>query len=274
MKLAHAIYRATPVPGLRVLYFNLFSTLVRNRKVRSEIDGAVYELDLGEMIDLALYLGLFERDVVKVISENVRPGMKIIDIGANIGAHTLRFCRLAGTEGKVYAFEPTSYAFRKLERNLSLNEFPQASAFNLALSSENVASREIRFRSSWKTNGQHVVNTDHVEFARFDDWCRSNSVEQIDVIKLDVDGNEFPIIEGGLEMIERCRPVFIMEAVGLHFDDTERNPFRILAQLGYRFWDTKTGVQYRSLDEMRDLLPRNDREMTKSLNVVAKVTSG
>jgi FkbM family methyltransferase len=269
MKLAHIFYRATPFSGLRSAYFKVYSFVVRNRTVRSEIDGAVFELDLGEVIDLAMYLELFEPDVVQAIKDHTKPGMSVIDIGANIGAHTLRFCNLVGKTGHVYAFEPTSYAFLKLKRNLSLNYYPQASAINVALSDENLASREIRFRSSWKTNGKNVINTDHVEFIRLDDWCDKHSVDNIGLIKIDVDGNEFPILVGGLVLIKRCKPLLIMEAVGPHFDDDARNPFKVLAQIGYRFRDTKTGVDYGGIDEMREILPRNDLEMTKSINVIA-----
>lgn len=272
MALAHYIYRATPFRSLRTIYFKAFCFAVRGRVVQAEIDGAYFELDLGETIDLALYLRQFELDVVRAIEANCRPGMTVIDIGANIGAHALRLAHMVGSSGHLYAFEPTSYAFRKLNRNLSLNNFSHAKAFQIALSDENAKDREARFRSSWRTDGRHHVGTDRIDFMRLDDWCAREGLDHVDLIKLDVDGNEFPIIAGGMSVIRRCRPVFVMEAVGPHFENDACNPFAVLAGLGYRFWDTKTDTEYRRPEEMRALLPRGDYEMTQSINVIAKST--
>jgi len=207
---------------------------------------------------------------VRVFEANCRPGMTVIDIGANIGAHALRLARLVGNSGHVFAFEPTSYAFRKLARNLSLNSLPQIKAFQIALSDENARGREIHFRSSWPTDGRYQVRTDRVDFTRLDDWCESEGVRHVDLIKVDVDGNEFPIISGAMALIERCRPILVMEAVGPHFEDDARNPYLLLAEFGYRFRDAKTHVQYSGPEEMRDLLPRGDYELTRSINVIAQ----
>lgn len=45
----------------------------------------------------------------------------MLDIGANIGSHTLPLAQMVGPSGRVYSFEPTDYAFGKQRRNLSLN---------------------------------------------------------------------------------------------------------------------------------------------------------
>jgi hypothetical protein len=111
---------------------------------------------------------------------------------------------------------------------------------------------------------------DCVDFVRLDDWCGREGVHHVDLIKLDVDGNEFPIISGGMALIRRCRPAFVMEAVGLHFEDDKRNPYRLLSELGYGFVDTKTNVEYEGPEAMGEVLPRGDFGMTQSINVVAR----
>jgi hypothetical protein len=105
---------------------------------------------------------------------------------------------------------------------------------------------------------------------RLDDWCTREGVDHVDLIKLDVDGNEFPIITGGMLLIQRCRPIFIMEAVGPHFENDACNPYAVLAGLGYRFRDTKTHAEYSRPEEIGALLPRGDYEMTYSINVIAE----
>src|SRR5690348_2077690 len=81
-----------------------------------------WSLDLSQGIDLYNYLfGEFEIQTSAALRRIVRPGNCVLDIGANIGAHTLTLAKLVGSAGKVFAFEPTDFAFEKLQTNLSLN---------------------------------------------------------------------------------------------------------------------------------------------------------
>jgi hypothetical protein len=70
--------------------------------------GITYDLDLSQGIDFAIYLGgMFERGTANALSKLTMPGSLVLDIGANIGAHTLRLANLVGPNGRVVAFEPT-----------------------------------------------------------------------------------------------------------------------------------------------------------------------
>src|ERR1019366_6569447 len=71
-------------------------------------DGLQWHLDLNEGIDFSIYtLGSFEPATVKLYETLIRQGDIVLDIGANIGAHTLPLARLVGEMGRVIAFEPT-----------------------------------------------------------------------------------------------------------------------------------------------------------------------
>src|ERR1700680_1562623 len=90
-------------------------------------DGVTYDVDLSQGIDFAIYLGnIYERQTRAALRRLVSPSSLVLDIGANIGAHTLHLAQLVGPTGRVIAFEPTDYAYRKLTRNLELN--PQLEA--------------------------------------------------------------------------------------------------------------------------------------------------
>src|ERR1700693_2919119 len=270
--LARGAYKATPIPALRKLYYNLFSYMVRDRHTIATLDGMTFELYLGEVIDLGVYLQHFEHEVVLAIEELCQPGMTVFDIGANIGAHTLRFAKTVGPAGKVFAVEPTEYAYGKLVRNLSLNSFQNTTVFQIALADLSIKQQMINFRSSWRTDRKKIEMKNLVDFERLDDWCQKHSVEKVDLIKTDVDGNEFPILEGGKKIIERCHPVFLMEVVGPHFEDDNKNPFLLLKNLKYRFWDLKSNYEYTNLNEMKNIFPPKDFAMTFSINIVASVT--
>jgi FkbM family methyltransferase len=266
IRLATGVYRATPFQPLREMYFNGFLRLVRHQRVVRTVEGMTFELDLGEMIDACLFLGQFERDIVALIERLTPPGGTVIDIGANVGAHTLRFAKHVGASGRVLAIEPTDYAYRKLVRNLSLNVFPQVTAMQLALADRPSPGQTISFRSSWRSDGrQHTAST-VVDFVTLDDCCASEGIQQVDVMKLDVDGHEFGVLAGGRRMLNRSRPALLMETGAWHFEDPGRNPLVILRDLGYRFWDTKTLEPFADVDTIQRRLPQDTQI---SINVLA-----
>jgi FkbM family methyltransferase len=269
IKLAQLIYRFTPFRSLRQFLFDSYARSVKNSQRIASVDGVRYRLDLGELIDLALYLGKFEPSVVAAIERDCRPGMTVLDIGANVGAHALRFARIVGRTGHVYAFEPTLFAYAKLQQNVELNPQLNISTFRIALSDSPKLRQSIAFRASWRTDGSQQDAACEVDFVRLDDWAAQHGVADVDLIKLDVDGNEFPILAGGMDLLSRCRPVLLMEMVGPHFAQPARNPFSLLASLGYSFSNVDSGVRYSSVVEMSGLIASDDVGMTTSINILA-----
>jgi FkbM family methyltransferase len=268
-KSGKGIYAIIPSRRLREICFRIFLWLVRNRHTVAHVDGVSFDLDLGEMIDVCVYLQQYERDVVKQIDKYCHPGSTVLDIGANIGAHCLRFAKITGPTGRVFAFEPTDYAYQKLIRNLSLNPFPHVSAYKLALSDINDPVRQIEFRSSWRTDGSRHTDKSIVEFVRLDDWCERHDVQHVDMMKIDVDGNEYAILNGARSLLQKSKPIIVMEVGAWHFKDEQANPLKILEESNYRFWDTRTDIQYRDLGEIRLRLPLTDEQMAFSINIVA-----
>src|SRR5215813_6400206 len=63
-------------------------------------DGISYDVDLSQGIDFAIYLGAYERSTRAALRKLVSPGSLVLDIGANIGAHTLFLAKLVGQEGR------------------------------------------------------------------------------------------------------------------------------------------------------------------------------
>lgn len=273
VKMAKAVYLGTPFPFLRKLYFKAFCFLVRGKRVTSEVDGMRFDLDLGEGIDVALFLNRFEPGVTAAIERLCRPGWTVLDIGANIGAHCLRFSRIVGPGGMVHAFEPTEYAYGKLRRNLSLNDASNVRACRIALSDAREDAREVSIKSSWRTDGKGSDMSQRVDFVRLDDWAAKQSLDRLDLVKLDVDGNEYAVVAGGVETLRRFRPLMLLEVGAWHFEQDSRNPLRVLSGIGYRFRDQSTGRPFPDLDAIRRLLPEHDEKMSFSINVLASADS-
>lgn len=270
LNMAKTAYRMTPFLSIRKVYLWIFSTLVRDKVVQKRMGDINFELDLGETIELALYLEEYEKDLVKSIESFCKPGMVVLDIGANIGAHTLRFGSLVGGNGKVFAFEPTEYAFEKLMRNASLNPNLNISCHRIALSDGNSSEREIDFRSSWRTDNRRKDCRCRASFAKLDDWCREHGVDRVDIIKLDVDGNEFSVIGGAVKVLRSLHPLIFIEVWGPNFSDDARNPFILLGDLGYRFSSLDFTEEYRSVDELRKKVSSKQGELIDcGFNIIA-----
>jgi FkbM family methyltransferase len=212
----------------------------RNPVVIKEIDGTRFELDLREVIDASLYFsGTFEEDVEAVIRSLVQPGMRALDIGANIGYHTFRMARLAGKGGQVYAIEPTGWAFQKLLRNSELNpELDNITFSKVGLGDADAGPVRLDFQSSYRLDGTRQSRAEEVELLTLDSYLESQGIRQVDFIKLDVDGFEGKIIRGGLKSLTAMRPAILMElnpSTMLENGDDPAGMLAALAGAGYRF---------------------------------------
>jgi FkbM family methyltransferase len=269
LSISKSIYLHTPFQPIRKAYFALFLWFMRGRTKVATIEGITYELSLSELIDACIYLGQYERDVASAMERHVRTGWTILDIGANVGAHSLRLGKLVGQNGRVYAFEPTDYAFNKLQRNIALNSSSNVTPVRLALSNENREDQTINFRASWLSQGGQVSSRCLVDFRRLDDWCTEHNIKKVDFIKLDVDGNEFAVLDGARKLLAKARPILFVEVGRYHFEEHDRNPLELLGQYGYSFWDMKSGARYRSTSGIHAVLNARAADALDSVNVIA-----
>jgi FkbM family methyltransferase len=216
--------------------------------------GVRWSLDLKEGIDLSIYvLGGFEVQSLKRYRHLVKEGSVVLDIGANIGAHTLHFARLVGSTGKVIAIEPTAYAFEKLQRNINLN--PQLSAriesFQVMLTANSSDQMPDTLYASWPMETADDLHNEH--FGRLmstkgavpqtlDDLITGLSLPKIDFIKMDVDGNEHSVLGGGSKTLNRFKPIILMELAPFvykdHLNDFDKM-IQELWEMGYAFYDMR-----------------------------------
>ena len=181
----------TPFKGMLIKIFKAYRSINRGRTVVASIDGITYELDLNEGIDSEIYYtGCYKAATSKIITMLCKKNFTILDIGANIGAYTFRFAKLAGPQGKVIAFEPMSWAFTKLERNRDLNALGNVFLERLALSNRSKDNQEVNFACSWPiTDGgasQHplirrsTLMKDVTNVITLDDYVAKKGIERID----------------------------------------------------------------------------------------------
>jgi FkbM family methyltransferase len=228
----------------------------RSMRARVRRDAITWDLDLTEGIDLYIYIaGRFEWRLSRVLTGLVRPGATVVDVGANIGAHTLPLARAAGPDGRVIAYEPTAFAYAKLLNNLSLN--PDLASRVVPVQAMLVGARSEQLvssiYSSWPLvaggdlHAEHrgrAMGTDGARALTLDDHLRELAVERVDLVKIDVDGFECSVLRGAQEVLRRWRPVLVMEwAPYIHRASGHRleECLSVVRELGYTFHDAESG---------------------------------
>jgi len=188
--------------------------LRHQNKIVATVDGITYELDLRELIDSTIYYeGAWEPDTVAALRRLIKPGQTVLDIGANMGCHTLRMAQLVGETGQVVAFEPMSAAYGKLARNIQLNPFSNIVAEKTGLSSSD-GEIEIAFATSWRLDLKpDHARAERVSLMTLDGYVTAHPglFSRLDCIKLDVDGFEEAVLHGARDTLLRYRPVILME---------------------------------------------------------------
>ena len=218
-------------------------------KVRIKRAGNYWIVDLRQGIDLAIYLfGSFEPEVLAAYRKLIQSGAVVFDIGANVGAHTIPMARLVGDQGSVIAFEPTDYAFNKLIANIAQNpEISRRIAATQTMLTGPETRRPDRIPSAWSLesvqgedvhaiHGGTFKSLSQANLIQLDTWVDQNITQRLDLLKLDVDGYEIDVIEGGIKTLSRIQPPIIMEFAPYTFEERGRSfddLLRLLASLRY-----------------------------------------
>lgn len=155
----------------------------------------------------------YEPHLVSFFKERIKPAMVVIDVGANVGFHSMLAARLVGSSGKVLCFEPNSENCRLILLSLEENQFSQVALYPVAASNHQGHALFTRHVGS---NGGLLPSTKEallnpncvvVPTLRLDDLIK----EKVDFIKIDTEGAEGLVIGGAKSLIERHRPVVVSE---------------------------------------------------------------
>lgn len=119
-------------------------------------DGSVMLVDIAEHIQRNIYFfGAYELGTVDLFRKISKPGMTIIDIGANVGQYTVLAAAAVGTSGTVHAFEPDLRNAERLRANLAANNLASVFVNVVALSDQ---SGELTLYSATNDNaGEHSL---------------------------------------------------------------------------------------------------------------------
>ncbi len=184
---------------------------------QGHLDGMIfhyrpYDTALGVFAD---YYGAYEPDVANAIEELLPKGGTFIDVGANIGLHTIRAARAVGPTGRVRAFEPNPLNVEVLHLTMAANGFDHVTIRPVAVSNvEGELPLHARRGQSNGTIEQSAVRWDSdiqvdVPCVRLDDEL--GDLDRLDLLKIDIEGAEPLAFAGIAETLKRHKPHILME---------------------------------------------------------------
>jgi FkbM family methyltransferase len=187
---------------------------------------------IGRSLDL---YGEWCDDEVFVLGQILSPGNVVIDVGANIGTHTVFFAKRVTPNGIVIAFEPQRLVYQTLCGNIALNGLTNVSSFLAAVGEtrDKLVFPSIDPRVTFNfgaVRGEAQGPGETVDVIPIDEL----GLPRCALIKIDVEGMEAKVIAGAKETILRCRPALFLE------NDTverSREVLEAVESIGYKaFW--------------------------------------
>ncbi len=185
---------------------------------------------IGHSLDVS---GVYSEGEVLLWRQLVRPGWQVIEVGANIGAHTVWLSRTVGPAGTVLAIEPQRQVYHMLCGNLALNGISNVLPMLAAAGDElgSIIVPKLDYNKHENFGGLSLVaeEGDVVPLVTIDSFPNSSP----DFIKIDVEGMEADVVRGARHTIERCHPVLYVE------NDREEKAVELatlIRDLGYRLY--------------------------------------
>lgn len=235
-------------------------------------------------IYLPQYINNYETEVSGLIDLLLPDNGTFIDAGANWGYFSLYAASKKGFQGNIHAFEPVEATFNSLTKTVSISNFGQAiTCYPLALS-DSKSTKTIQIEDAIHSGIASISNDNdgmEIQCTTLD----SLNINNIDFIKIDVEGHEAEMLKGAQGSISQFKPYIIFENwINTSGQQDSLLPIRILAEAGYHFFhpawqDSSNGVPttkppvFKEGDTMRFILTEFDitqrHLLKKQVNIFA-----
>lgn len=185
-------------------------------------DTMSYYLPEGNMI---YYYGFFEANLTNFLINILNDGDTFIDIGAHVGTYSMLASKLVGEHGSVYAFEPTPRTFETLKKNVSV--YNQTEPVNMAMMDtpqtlefmdygpKNSVFNTFKDRTSGELKSILHGEKIKVNATSIDKFVELKNIQPNEnralVIKIDAEGAESIILNGGVKTLREIKPIVSIE---------------------------------------------------------------
>lgn len=172
--------------------------------------------------------GYWEMWLTELLAQLVKPGMKVIDVGANLGYFSLLMADLVGSDGQVHAFEPNADLARRMTQSLAINGFDGITTVHEQALADTEADVLLVVPTDEPKNA-HLLPADHpiagdvATESRLMRTRRLDSYPELydaDIIKIDADTSEMTIWHGMSGILKNGRPLtVVLEFARVRYED-------------------------------------------------------
>jgi FkbM family methyltransferase len=192
----------------------------------------VHDVYIGRSLDL---YGEYSESEAAFFRQVVEPGAVVVEVGANIGAHTVVLAQLVGPGGWVLAFEPQRVVYQTLCANLALNSITNVDCRNAAVG-RGPGKIVVPAMDFYHDNNFGGIGLEGHAFGERMPLLTLDSLELSDcaLVKVDVEGMEQDVLAGAAATVARCQPLLYVEN-----DRQEKSTalIRMIDNLGYdMYW--------------------------------------
>jgi FkbM family methyltransferase len=162
--------------------------------------------------------GYWEMWLTELLTDLVKPGMKVVDVGANLGYFSLLMADLVGPQGQVHAFEPNADLARRMTQSLAINGFEGIATVHEQALADVEADVLLVVPADEPKNAHllpanHPVSADESTESRLLRTRRLDSYSELldaDIVKIDADTSEQAIWHGMAGILQGDRPLTIV----------------------------------------------------------------
>lgn len=194
-----------------------------------------------------------EADITIQALQNIEEPV-VFDIGANIGTYSSWVAKwLSSKNGKVYSFEPQRVVFQMFCANMSINNIFNVHAFQMGLGDKkkkiNLKEVDYNLMGSYGAFSLNKQNTPEyqttaieqtINIDTLDNFVKDHKIKKVDFIKIDAEGMDIDVINGGINTIKKFKPKLLVEYLNLGSTKDEKSSIEgfglldtILRDLGY-----------------------------------------
>jgi len=190
----------------------------------------------------------YEARLERFYTKVVKPGDVCIDVGAHRGRHTIPLANAVSASGRILAFEPIDFVADELKRAIVAGGLSQVEVINEALGRQAGSFSFVLALDALEYSGlrERVYDSPtrlrNVEVAvqRMDEVVAARSLPAVHYVKIDTEGGEWDVIQGGSETIARWKPVVTFEFGANSYRKYDVDPvqvYRFFASNGYAMFD-------------------------------------
>ena len=208
-------------------------------------DEVIFYVDVSDYMQWYLFANISDNSWLYAYNSlKNKSSFNVIDIGANVGAFTLKLakkCYENKKEFNIYSFEPNKHIFKIFENNINLNKNVSnyIDYFEKALGDSNSAVSFLLNKEN--SGGSKIINSNSelisqknsliVEQIKLDDFIEINNINNVDFIKIDVEGFEPFVLDGSTKTLEKFKPDLYIEISPTWFKELGRSSFDLLNSL-------------------------------------------